>query len=228
MNFETFWVFVRSISTPAVSQPGSIVGHISSLRAFRCLHILLDLSSSKMCYPDTSCYCRVSRTSTAILTSPEPDFSFQIFSFLWTKGAVSPFVHRRMNFEIILSFYQSRVNSAGLPGRETRGFVGCISCSWASRRPPPSHPLSSNHRSCSRSRRIGSRMNGQPRQAAARWTREINWEIDTDKSHTLRLPGRQLSVEQAAGTISHKWGRASLIVCALESPNLPVAESTKW
>lgn len=31
--------------------------------------------------------------------------------------------------------------------------------------------------------------------AAVRWTREINWEIDTDKSHTLRLPGRQLSVE---------------------------------
>lgn len=40
--------------------------------------------------------------------------------------------------------------------------------------------------------------------AAARWTREINWEIDTDKSHTLRLPGRQLSAEQAAGSISYK------------------------
>lgn len=50
-------------------------------------------------------------------------------------------------------------------------------------------------------------------EAAARWTREISREIDTDKSHTLRLPGRQLSVEEAAGTISHKWHWVSLILC---------------
>lgn len=49
--------------------------------------------------------------------------------------------------------------------------------------------------------------------AAARWTREISWEIDTDKSHTLRLPGRQLSAEEAAGTISRKWHWVSLILC---------------
>lgn len=40
------------------------------------------------------------------------------------------------------------------------------------------------------------RRNEWAAEAAARWTREISWEIDTDKSHTLRLPGRQLSVER--------------------------------
>ena len=60
-------------------------------------------------------------------------------------------------------------------------------------------------------------------EAAARWTREISWEIDTDKSHTLRLPGRQLSVEEAAGTISHKWHWVSLILCSqhVGKPNHP-------
>ena len=47
-------------------------------------------------------------------------------------------------------------------------------------------------------------MNGRQKREP-RWARKISWEIDTDKSHTLRLPGRQLSVEEAAGTISHKW-----------------------
>lgn len=57
------------------------------------------------------------------------------------------------------------------------------------------------------------RQNEWAAEAAARWTREISWEIDTDKSHTLRLPGRQLSVEEAAGTVSHKWHWVSLILC---------------
>lgn len=57
-------------------------------------------------------------------------------------------------------------------------------------------------------------------EAAARWTREISWEIDTDKSHTLRLPGRQLSVEEAAGSLSQKWCWVSLILCSQRAGNL--------
>lgn len=66
-------------------------------------------------------------------------------------------------------------------------------------------------------------------EAAARWTREINWEIDTDKSHTLRLPGRQVSVEQAAGTISYKWHWVSLMLGSqhVKKLNHPVVDSRK-
>lgn len=77
------------------------------------------------------------------------------------------------------------------------------------------------------------RQNEWAAEAAARWTREISWEIDNDKSHTLRLPGRQLSVEEAAGTISHKWHWVSLILCLQhvaarwKMPNHPVVYSTK-
>lgn len=38
--------------------------------------------------------------------------------------------------------------------------------------------------------------------AAARCTREISLDIDTDKSHALRLPGRRPSVKEAAGSVS--------------------------
>lgn len=45
-------------------------------------------------------------------------------------------------------------------------------------------------------RRSGCGTNG-PAVAVASWTAEISREIDTDKSHTLRLPGRRLSAEEA-------------------------------
>lgn len=45
-------------------------------------------------------------------------------------------------------------------------------------------------------RRSGCGTNG-PAVAVASWTGEISREIDTDKSHTLRLPGRRLSAEEA-------------------------------
>lgn len=66
-------------------------------------------------------------------------------------------------------------------------------------------------------------------EAAVRQTREINWEIDTDKSHTLWLPGSQLSAEQAAGSISYKWLSAFFLIgCQQQAGklNLPVVEST--
>lgn len=45
-------------------------------------------------------------------------------------------------------------------------------------------------------RRSGCGTSG-PVVAVVSWTGEISREIDTDKSHTLRLPGRRLSAEEA-------------------------------
>lgn len=61
-------------------------------------------------------------------------------------------------------------------------------------------------------RRSGCGTNG-PAVAVASWTGEISGEIDTDKSHTLRLPGRRLSAEEAVAAAA-----AAVAVAAVPHP----------
>lgn len=57
---------------------------------------------------------------------------------------------------------------------------------------------------------------------------EISCEIDTDKSSTLRLPGRLRSAEEAAGSESRKWPGASLKRCLQHVAKADTARCLQW